>query len=393
MRYPIYEGNLERLRKKMARIQNKCRKYNTDFRYEEVGEEFRKLKDYDGTFYMARFVIVEAEGVAIVNGWRFAATVEHTEKGNIIRAVCNIEVPDRYYTSDPICEHCNSHRRRKDTYIVMNEDTGDFKQVGKSCLADFTHGMSAEAVAQYTAAFEELIRGETPSEGSRITRYIKTEVFLRYIAETIRHFGYTKYDPYGTRISTFQRADRYYTVNNGGFRLDEETRQRILSEMESCGFDAESAEAKKETSAALEWLKQQSETNTYMHNLKTACSLEYVTGKHFGIIASLFPAYNRELEREAERQRAAKAAKVSQWIGNVGERIEIHVESAACVTSWQTRFGCTRVYKFIDDAGNIYTWKTGVYLEEVSTIKGTVKAHNEFRGAKQTELTRCRCSA
>ena len=175
--------------------------------------------------------------------------------------------------------------------------------------------------------------------------------------------------------------------------MDEETRQRILSEMESCGFDAESAEAKKETSAAIKWLENQPDSNNYMHNLKVACSLEYVTGKHFGIIASLFPAYNRELEREAERQRAAKAAKVSQWIGNVGERIEIHVESAACVTSWQTRFGCTRVYKFIDDAGNIYTWKTGVYLEEVSTIKGTVKAHNEFRGAKQTELTRCKCSA
>ena len=26
---------------------------------------------------------------------------------------------------------------------------------------------------------------------------------------------------------------------------------------------------------------------------------------------------------------------------------------------------------------------------EINAIKGTIKAHNEFRGVKQTELTRC----
>ena len=49
----------------------------------------------------------------------------------------------------------------------------------------------------------------------------------------------------------------------------------------------------------------------------------------------------------------------------------------------------------VDKDGNIYTWKTsgGIYCngyaDEVE-LKATVKAHNEFRGAKQTELTRCK---
>lgn len=43
--------------------------------------------------------------------------------------------------------------------------------------------------------------------------------------------------------------------------------------------------------------------------------------------------------------------------------------------------------------GNILIWKTGKWFGDdfdVTTITGTVKAHNEFRGVKQTELTRCK---
>ena len=32
MQYAIYEGNIDRLRKKAKHIQNKCRKYGCDFR-------------------------------------------------------------------------------------------------------------------------------------------------------------------------------------------------------------------------------------------------------------------------------------------------------------------------------------------------------------------------
>ena len=54
-----------------------------------------------------------------------------------------------------------------------------------------------------------------------------------------------------------------------------------------------------------------------------------------------------------------------------------------------------------DAAGNVYTWKTannigyedaeGVWQKpEEFTIKGTVKEHSEYRGEKQTVLTRCK---
>ena len=184
MQFKIYEGNMERLEKKIARISKKCEKYGNYFRYEVVGEEF--VEKYDEELrkdVVLRYVIVEAESTAIINNWRFIALVEHTGTtyGNVIKSCCDIEVPERYYTSRPICEHCKSNRPRKDTYIVQNIITGEFKQVGKSCLMDFTYGMSAEGVARYISLFDELIQGEAIEPGCHKIHYIDTKTALCYI--------------------------------------------------------------------------------------------------------------------------------------------------------------------------------------------------------------------
>lgn len=322
MKYAIYEGNIDRLEKKLKRISNKCKAYGCDFHYEQTGEEFRELKDEKGNKYTARFVLVEAEGTAIINDWEFIAELEHTENGNIITGVAGVEVPERYYTSKPMCEHCNSKRFRKNTYIVRNKQTGEFKQVGKSCLKDFTHGMSAEAV---------------------------TKEYL----------------------------------------------QDLIDKMESVNFDIDNQSSVELVSNALVWIAEQEENNNYIHNLKTACSLEYVKG-NFGLYASLFPAYDRDLERTAKRKAVQSVEQSSEFVGEISDRITVKIQSVKCVTSWETDFGITRIYKLIGADGNVYTWKTGKYLDDTTnemSITGTVKAHTEFRGIKQTELTRCRVAA
>lgn len=384
--FAIYEGNMDSLLKKVTRIRNKCNKYGCDFHFAEVGEEFRTLEDENGKEYIAKFILVEAEGVAKVNGWKFVASIEHTEKGNILNKACEMELPDRFYTTDPVCEHCNSSRSRKDTFIVWNEETGEFKQVGKSCLKDFTGGMSAEGVAQYTSLFEELIKGETPSVGYGEIYYPVKE-YLMYVAETVKYFGYVPTTSY--EESTRRRALHYYDMEHGG-KFSEADEKRIKEEMQRVSFNAQSNADVVEN--MLGWLDEQNTENNYFHNLKTACSLEYTAFRNLGILASLFPTYNRNLIREAEAKKKAEEDILSDYVGTIGDRVEVEVKSFQCVTSWETDYGITRIYTFTDDAGNIYTWKTSNFVDEESAnkIKGTIKAHKEYRGVKQTELTRCR---
>lgn len=126
MIYKIFEGNMEELEMKLKRVQRKCEKYGVYFYYERVGEEFVE-KDENGNKIVIRCLIVDIEGTAIINNWRFIGTVEHTSNGNVIKKCCDVEIPKRYYTIDTICEHCNSNRRRKSTYIVQNTVTNEFK--------------------------------------------------------------------------------------------------------------------------------------------------------------------------------------------------------------------------------------------------------------------------
>ena len=89
--------------------------------------------------------------------------------------------------------------------------------------------------------------------------------------------------------------------------------------------------------------------------------------------------------------------KESQWVGNVGDKLEIEVtldrvisfKVAGIYNTMETRF----VYSFTDKDGNVFTWMTGSgalldYETKTITIKGTVKAHTEYKDVKQTNLQR-----
>ena len=143
MKYSIYEGNMERLEKKLKRIENKCKKYgNADFKFEVIGEKYQTIKDDNGNEETIKRIIVDVDGIAKVNDWIFVGTIQHKDNGNIIRQFkTDIEVPEKYRHTDSICEHCHCNRVRKDTYLIYNEQTHEFKQVGKSCLNDFTNGL------------------------------------------------------------------------------------------------------------------------------------------------------------------------------------------------------------------------------------------------------------
>lgn len=164
MKYAIYEGNLDRLEKKLKRIFNKCKAYGCDFHYEQTGEEFRELKDEKGNKYTARFVLVEAEGTAVINDWEFVAELEHTEKGNIITGVAGIEVPERYYTTTPVCE-----QQMKE---FIQEQTEQFEQVQKE------HSIYIEGYTQKVKYAEQQIR-QTKHRISQIQTGVKNSQLLR----------------------------------------------------------------------------------------------------------------------------------------------------------------------------------------------------------------------
>lgn len=98
---------------------------------------------------------------------------------------------------------------------------------------------------------------------------------------------------------------------------------------------------------------------------------------------------------------AAKARKsTSAHVGEVGKKLEL-VVTYTHTAQWANSYGygywtegVTNLHSFKDEQGNILVWKTGTFIDAPEgtkmLLKGTVKEHSEYKGIKQTVMTRCK---
>jgi len=127
----------------------------------------------------------------------------------------------------------------------------------------------------------------------------------------------------------------------------------------------------------------------YVYNMKNFYSLDEVELRYVPFVASGISAYNRSVEKIIE-MKAKKA--VSNYVGEIGEKItsDVEVTGSRHVSGY---YGSSLLVKMVDDSGNTFTtfysgYKFEPEVGDKLTIKGTVKAHKEFKGWKSTMLTR-----
>lgn len=394
MKYRIPVENIEELRKKAATIQKKAAKHGCTVTYKEVGEELLKVcNGFGWTGEYQKYIVVEAEGEAKADGWVFVGTIEHHENGNILRSIDEEhQIPERYRNAEPYCEHCHTKRARKDTYVVFNEETGEFKQVGKSCLKEFTNGLSLEMTAMILQWLKTVEESCSMGAGAAYTPMYKVTEVSAYFVETMRKFGWANSS--WKEDSTKNRAMRFYRLDTGDNNFSNAEKLQLRSQMNSVDFNPEHV-TEEYIKAALDWAKawDEHEYNEYRDNLKVIAGMEFCEWKHLGYLASLFMVYDKEMEKEIKRAERQKSRAKSQYIGQVGDKISCKIASWKMLTGWETQWGYTYMYEFVVEDGNILIWKTSKWFDDEfvpTTIAGTIKAHNEFNGVKQTVLTRCK---
>ena len=87
------------------------------------------------------------------------------------------------------------------------------------------------------------------------------------------------------------------------------------------------------------------------------------------------------------------AAAPSEWIGVEGEKIEV---PATCVSirEFEGAFGLSQVFTFNDEEGNVIVWFSAshpdISVGDSGILKAGVKAHTEYKGQKQTQITRAK---
>ena len=131
-----------------------------------------------------------------------------------------------------------------------------------------------------------------------------------------------------------------------------------------------------------------SDVGGYMYNAKTTWLSSYCEYRDFSLICSFVNTYLKKVQKEAEL--SLKMAS-SNYVGNVGDRITIKVASVRVLYTkgcYSYRGPVVEVLEIKDAQGNIYIWSTSTSVKECDNIVATIKSHSEYRGIRQTIITR-----
>ena len=393
--YTIPQDRREDVEKLVARYQKKAAKYSVALTA-EYGEPYaqrvpvRKADPATGLIATVDTVLVEVFDLTIdgdeirKDGYTVVAKIEHLEGGNVVNAF-GADIKPAWRTASCNCEHCGTLRDRRLTFIVRHED-GSEKQVGRSCLRDYC-GIDPQAIGYRNELEEILISDDIASydfESRPVQEAYSTVEILALAIRTIKRQGYVKSGEPNSNKNEINAACK-------GSRLTED----------------EMKEARALALAIAEIDKDDAFTAN-LNNVQSLIKSEYCKRSHFGYIAYApvaYEKYREEMKRRAEREAEKNAARqASDYVGQIGKRIEVDVADMQLVTSWETQWGMTWLYRFTDTDGNVLVWfasrplervnENGVYedVTNVSHIRATVKEHTERDGIKQTIITRCKAA-
>lgn len=259
-----------------------------------------------GDIVYAQKVEVSVSGEAPkLNDWSFIGTIESVEGSTILRSVPGHQIPDQYRDADPCnCDHCKINRRRNSTFIVQHE-SGEFKQVGRSCLRDFLGHANPEHVAAYAQHLVEFDFGdydedEQASYGASTHHAYNTVGIVAAAIRAIKMFGYRK--------TEFENNTRD-TVSMHLFGKNESSRLPVEQE------DRDQAVQ------AIEWMRLLSGSE-FSLNVAAYAKCDAVPYKAFGYIAAAAMMFLKSID-DLRANAAIKQNISNEALGAVGDKISV----------------------------------------------------------------------
>lgn len=374
----------------LDKLVRKGARYGQELAY-TVGEVYtqkRARQGWDGETitYTEHLVDLQLTGPAPRYGnHELLAHIELTPAGCIVDVVPGVTDLDvRFRHTDGHCDHCNTTRARADVYALRNVDTGAQVQVGRSCLRDYLGIDDPAKVARRFATWAEGRDLEDEFGAGRPYWAASVLELLEVASVAIQLWGWCSKAMAANGGLTATAA--YVVLPWATWTLNKDDRA-TLDAMRQAAGPANKAEA----GAVLAWVRSQDAGSEYMHNLVTLCAEETLYDpKRIGLVISAVAAYHRAQGRDI-RNLQEKAT--SAWQGTVGERLrdlELEVmDSRSIESDW----GSMVLYKLQDAAGNLYSWfasNGGLRIGDKVKLTGTVKKHAEFKGVRETQLTRCK---
>lgn len=390
--WQITATQLEATRAKIAKINARAAKKELGGRLDITATPVACVKVDPHTGIRAEWTEykVQIGGTApAYDGWQFIATLDWDEHaGLVVRSVPGAPAVERDRLQDGWCDHCQTVRNRRVTYVVRSMETGEQLQVGRSCVKDFTGWAGTVAFLSAPSMGDE---GDWFGPVGRVDYSTRTVLAYAWAVITTHGFVPTSYRG-GNATPTRDLVE--IALYPSPKSPSDVAFARSLAPV------ATEAAAKVEKIIDFVTSDDFNGFSEYVLNLKACIAAEQVSPRNFGLVVSAPQAYARHQEQTLIRDSKAKVGTDSQWVGRVagpGQKMErrdfeVTVAGVRWIDGWNG--GSTAVYTLVDPDGNVFKWfaandtlgqDEGVRF----VIKGSVKAHKEWQGTKETHLTRC----
>ena len=428
--YMIPEENIESLEKKFLSAAHKIRKINPELeptmtksdhtvvlirKIELRPADCRSESTIKEVPYEARRVELKIpdEVVFAENDWAFGGTVEPSGvdgknfvNTNISGRDLGYIAPSKYFSDNPCyCDYCKTNRNRTKTYLVVNQETGEWKQLGRECLKLFVTGIDVDAIARFESFIKEMENAANPGDEffyNRRAKFVEVQRALELAQAATQMFGFvaTRDNEGNRNLLSTKNIVQAKILKEMGYQNDllnisnseREELKPYLAKLDHYfhNIDLDNHEVA-DLIESVNYLPDES----YYNNLKTIIANEYIPLDKLGLLVSIPKAVARHQETLKMQEEKEKLAKLSNYLGEVGEKIEVNFVSGKQVACCETQFGLLHIYEFKDTNGNVIVWKSssGKEIPESGKISGTVKAHDEYNGIKQTVILRAKITA
>lgn len=393
----IQNDHREGILTKLEPLRRKAEKYGLAFPTITFGEPYLKevmVQEYSefdlvtpvGTpvkkFYCMVEMTLQGEGIdkPISHGdYHIIGSFNHEYD----RVVCNDftgEIEPRYRqrfeeTNRSHCEHCNKSIRRLNTYIVSGPD-GKQLSVGSACMKTYVPlGRTVEDIVSFYGSLvdtfgdlEEDFRGNGQS-------YADTRSFLSaHVAAYLMKVGDPKSEEFQVMASK---------IYNGAREL---SRGDIAWLREHVGEVAEA------TSAVIEYWRASEPSNDFETKLSIMVPSPHLRMRDMNTAKWGVYTYMKAKGIEAVEKAVDGILDRNEYLVEVGEVLDI---TGAVVLAnkflYSGSYDDTYLLMFKTPDGCTITWKTGyrdIEPGEKLRVRGRCKAHVEYNGVKQTEITR-----
>lgn len=323
-----------------------------------------------------------------IEGQEVVARLERIEGQNMITRIGGARDLDlsRFQTAEIECQHCGLKRHRKASWVVADASRG-LLQVGDSCVGLY-FGLDVTAILNTASTvFGILDSDEWGDRGHGPYNFAAFASVVTWITMTSGFVTKKQAGDFSSDATALVADSLARPCLSQDRRVRESYEERHAAHR---AWRQENFKDENILSLAMDWWLERTGLSEFEHNCRLAILSQ--DPRFLGLAAYGIKLWVEENHGAAQAERLRSGA-VSAWVGEIKKRLVFPALKVVRLASFDTGFGTKTLVVFEDEAGNTLVWKAScepsVTLGRRYEVKGTIKAHEEYRGSKQTVLSRC----